>query len=208
MFFFLLVLALFLLVLVVLVLLLLLLLQRSRAMQVRSSVRLMPQIQPSGRRLLPRPAAWSPQQHLVAMIADVSRYILGRTEGRGLGFGQLVRTHTGKCLKCQSSSDGLSDHSVLCAGGRWWSAGPAPVSKLGQGVPGIQRFSFFQSPLYREWRSVLACWARSSLQIGSRCAWYPTFFFLPVSIVPRVEKCLGLSVGDRVLCLRSQTANF
>ena len=29
-----------------------------------------------------------------------------------------------------------------------------------------------------------------------------TVVFLPVSIVPRVEKCLGLSVGDRVLCLR------
>ena len=35
-----------------------------------------------------------------------------------------------------------------------------------------------------------------------------TDFFLPVSIVPRVEKCLGLSVGDRVLCLRSPTADF
>ena len=35
-----------------------------------------------------------------------------------------------------------------------------------------------------------------------------TVFFLPVSIVPRVEKCLGLSVGGRVLCLRSQPADF
>ena len=35
-----------------------------------------------------------------------------------------------------------------------------------------------------------------------------TGFFLPVSIVRRVEKCLGLSVGDRVLCLRSLTADF
>ena len=34
-----------------------------------------------------------------------------------------------------------------------------------------------------------------------------TVVFLPVSIVPRVEKCLGLSVGDRVLCLRSLTAD-
>ena len=42
-----------------------------------------------------------------AMSADVSRHTLGRTEGRGLGSGQLVRTHTGKCLKCQSSSDGI-----------------------------------------------------------------------------------------------------
>ena len=64
------------------------------------------------------PTAWSPDQHLAAMLADVSRYILGGTEGRGLGFGQLVRTHTGKCLKCQSSSDGHSDHRALCAGGR------------------------------------------------------------------------------------------
>ena len=96
----------------------LLLLQRSTAMQVRSSVRLMPQNQPSGRRLLPSPAAWSPDQHHAVTLADVSRHILGRTEGHGLEFGQLVRTHTGKCLKCQSSSDGPSDHSAPCAGGR------------------------------------------------------------------------------------------
>ena len=98
--------------------LLLLLLQRSTAVQVRSSVRLMPQIQPFGRGLLPNPTAWSPDQHFVAMSADISRYIFGWTERHGLGFGQLVRTHTGKCLKCQSSSDGHSDHSALCAGGR------------------------------------------------------------------------------------------
>ena len=35
-----------------------------------------------------------------------------------------------------------------------------------------------------------------------------TVFFLPVSIELRVEKCIGLSVGDRVLCLRSLTADF
>ena len=68
----------------------LLLLQRSTAVQVRSSVRLMPQNQPSGRGLLPSPTAWSPDQHHAAMLADASRHILGRTEGRGLGFGQLV----------------------------------------------------------------------------------------------------------------------
>ena len=96
--------------------LLLLLLQRSTAVQVGSSVWLMPQNQLSGRGLLPSPTAWSPDQHHMAMLADVSRYILGRTEGRGLGFGQLVHTRTGKCLKCQSSSDGLSDHNALCAG--------------------------------------------------------------------------------------------
>ena len=61
----------------------------------RSSVRLMPQNQPSGRGLLPSPTAWSPDQHPAVMLADVSRHVLGRTEGRGLGFGQLVRTHTG-----------------------------------------------------------------------------------------------------------------
>ena len=77
-----------------------LLLQRSTAMQVSSSVRLMPQNQSSGRDLLPNLTAWSPDQHPAAMLADVSQHVLGRAEGRGLGFGQLVRTHTGKCLKC------------------------------------------------------------------------------------------------------------
>ena len=120
-------------------LLLLPLLQRWTAVQVTSSVRLMLQSQPSGRGLLPSPTAWSSDKHPVAMLADVSRHTLGRTEGRGLGFGQLVRTHTGKCLKCQSSSDEHSDHNALCTGGRWWSAGPAPVSRLGQGVPDIHR---------------------------------------------------------------------
>ena len=94
------------------------LLQRSTAAQVRSSVWLMPQNQPSGRDLLLSPTAWSPDQHHAAMLADVFRHILGRTEGRGLGFGQLVRTHKGKCLKHQSSSTGLSDHSALCTDGR------------------------------------------------------------------------------------------
>ena len=73
--------------------------------------------QPSGRGLL-SPTAWSPDQHHAAMLADVSRHTLGRTEGRGLEFGQLVRTYTGKSLKYQSSSDVHSDHSALCAGGR------------------------------------------------------------------------------------------
>ena len=99
-------------------LLLLLLLQRSTAVQVRSSVRFVPQNLPSGGGLLPSPTAWSSDQHPVVMLADVSWHTLGRTEGRGIGFGQLVRTHTGKCLKCQSSSDGHSDHNALCAGGR------------------------------------------------------------------------------------------
>ena len=67
--------------------LLLHLLQRSTAVQVRSSARLMPQNQPSSRGLLSSPTAWSPDQHHAAMLADISRHILGRTEGRGLGFG-------------------------------------------------------------------------------------------------------------------------
>ena len=122
-----------------LLLLLLLLFQWSTAVHVRSSVRLMTQNQPSGRGLLLSPTAWSSDEHPVAMLADVSRHNLGRTEGRGLGFGQLVRTHTGKCLKCQSSSDGHSDNNAL-------------------------------------WK-IVVCWARSSLQIGSRCAWYPPLYF-------------------------------
>ena len=69
------------------------LLQRSTAVQIRSSVRLTPQNQPSGRSLLPSPTACSPDQHHAAMLADVCRHILGRTEGRSVGFGQLVCSH-------------------------------------------------------------------------------------------------------------------
>ena len=54
---------------------------------------LIPRSQPSGRGLLPSPTAWSPDQHIAAVLADVSRHILGRIEGHGLGFGQLVCTH-------------------------------------------------------------------------------------------------------------------
>ena len=49
-------------------LLLLRLLQRSIAVQVRSSVWLMPENQPSGRGLLSNPTAWSPYQHHAAMF--------------------------------------------------------------------------------------------------------------------------------------------
>ena len=105
-------------VVVLLLFLLFLLLQWWTAVQIRSPVRLMPQNQPSGRGLLLSLTARSPDQHPAAMLADVFRHILIRTEGRALGFGQLVRTHTGKCLKCQSSLDGYSDHSAPCAGGR------------------------------------------------------------------------------------------
>ena len=96
----------------------------------------MPQIQPSSRGLLPSPIPWSPDQHLEAMLSDVSRYILDRTEGRGLGFGQLVRTQTGMCLKCQLRP---------------------------------------QCPVRRQ--KIVVCWAHSSLQIGSRCAWCLQFSF-------------------------------
>ena len=70
-------------------LLLLLLLQRSATVQVRSSVRLMPQKQPSGRGLLPSPTAWSPDQHPAAMLADVSAYRNFRTISRDF-FPQLL----------------------------------------------------------------------------------------------------------------------
>ena len=64
---------------------LLLLLLRSTAVQVRSSVRLISQIQPSGRGLPQSPTAWSPDQHHTAMLADVCRHIFDRTRGHGLG---------------------------------------------------------------------------------------------------------------------------
>ena len=132
-----------LLVLVLVLLFLLLLLQRSTAVQVRSSVRLMPQIQPSGRGLLPSPTAWSPDQHLAAMLADVSRHSLGRTEGRGLGV---------------------------------WSACPHSHREVSE-TPILFRQTFRpQCPMRR--RKIVVCWARSSLQIGSSCAWCPPFSFL------------------------------
>ena len=70
----------------IIIIIIIILLQRPTAMQVRSSVRLMPQNQPSGRGLLPSPTAWLSHQHPAAMLADVSRHILGRTEGCVLGF--------------------------------------------------------------------------------------------------------------------------
>ena len=59
---------------------------------------------------------WSPDQHYVTMLDDVYQHILGRTEGRGIGFWSACPQSHRKCLKCQSSSDGHSDHSALCAG--------------------------------------------------------------------------------------------
>ena len=112
-----------------------LLLQRSTAVQVRSSVWLMPQNQPSGRGLLPSSTAWSPNQHHAAMLVDVSWHNLGRAEGRGLGFGQLF----------PHSHREVSEIPVLF---RWALRPQCPV---------------------RRWK-IVVCWARSSLQIGSRCA--------------------------------------
>ena len=89
----------------------LLLLQPSTAVQVRSSVRLMPQIQQSSRGLLPSPTAWSPDNHLAALLADVSRYILGRTEGLGLGFG-IVGSNPGLAL-CLYRVTGLESQCGL-----------------------------------------------------------------------------------------------
>ena len=122
----------------------------------RSSVRLMPQNQPSGRGLLPSPTAWSPDQHPAAMLSDVSRHILDRTGGRGLGFRQLVRTHTEK----------VSEMPVFF---RWALRPQCPVCRrkivvcwarsslqVGARCAWYPPFSFFQSPLNREWGSVLA----------------------------------------------------
>ena len=128
----------------------------------------MPQNPPSGRGLLPSPTACSSDQHHAAMLADVSWHILGRTEGRSLGFGQLVRTCTGNCLKSQSSPDGHSEQTALCAGGRQWSAGPQSPSWVKVCLVSTVFFFFFLC---------LFC-----------------FVFYPVSIKPRTEKCRGLSI--------------
>ena len=93
-------------------------------------------------------------------------------------FGQDSRTWSGVWSACPNSHTKVSEMPILF---RWALRPECPVRR----------------------RKIVVYWARSSLQIGSRCAWYPPFFFLPVSIVPRVEKCLGLSVGERILCLRS-----
>ena len=111
----------------------------------------MPQIQPSGRGLLSSPTAWSPGEHPAAMLAEVSRYILGRT------------------------------WSVI------WSACPhshrevsrMPILFIWAGYSGL--LGPLQSPN----------WVKACL--------VSTVSFLPVSIEPRVEKCLGLSVWDRIL---------
>ena len=107
--------------------------------------------QPPCRGPLLSPTAWSPDQHHATMLADVSRHMVDRTDGRGPGFGRLVRTHPGKCLKRQSSSNGRSDHGALYAGGKKGSVGPAPVSVLGQGtaVSSHKPLNFLDVVLYR-----------------------------------------------------------
>ena len=60
-----------------------------------------------------------------------------------------------KYLKCQSSSDWLSDHSALyCA--RAEGTGLLGPLQIGTRCAWHQPLSFCQSPLNREWRSVLA----------------------------------------------------
>ena len=127
----------------------------------------MPQIQPSGRGLLPSPTAWSPDQHLAAMLADVSWYIWA-------GLKDVVW--------------GLISLSALTQGGVW-NANPLQMGTQTT-VPCAQaEDSGLLDPLQSP------NWVKVCL--------VSTVFFLPVSIVLRVEKCLGLSIGDRVLCLQS-----
>ena len=52
------------------------------------------------------------------MFDDASLCTWGRPGGCGLGFDLHARTRTGVCLKRQSFSDVLSDHSALCTWGR------------------------------------------------------------------------------------------
>ena len=49
------------------------------------------------------------------MFADVSRRILETTEGRGLGFGQFIRTHTGKnqTLRSKQNAENQASNSFL-----------------------------------------------------------------------------------------------
>ena len=102
----------------------------------------MPQNQPSGRGLLPSPTAWSPYQYHAAMLADVSRHILGRTEVRGLGV---------------------------------WSACPHSHREVSEMPIFFRRALRPQCPV--RWWNTAICWARSSVQIGSRCVWYPPLSF-------------------------------
>ena len=52
------------------------------------------------------------------MLDDIFRHILGRTEGHDLGFGQRVRTYTGKCLKCRFPQNRNNfSHDITFLGG-------------------------------------------------------------------------------------------
>ena len=70
------------------------------------------------------------------MFDDASQRTWGRPGGCGLGFDPRARTRTGMCPKRQSVSDVLSDHSALCAAGRWLFVGLAPASVWGGDVAG------------------------------------------------------------------------
>ena len=111
----------------------------------------MPQIQPSGRGLSLSPTAWSSGEHPAAMLAEVSRYILGRT------WSEIWSA-------CPHSHREVSAMPILFI----WAEDSGLLGPL-------------QSPN----------WVKECL--------VSTVFFFPVSIKIRVEKCLGLSVCDRIL---------
>ena len=99
----------------------------------------MPQNQPSGRGLLPSPTAWSPDQHHVSWRLSV--YI-----------GQDWRAWSGVWPACPHSHREVSEMPVVF---RWALRPQCPVRS----------------------RKIVVCWARSSLQNGSRFALYPPFSF-------------------------------
>ena len=78
----------------------------------------------------------------VLISASVHYRTAGGSEGRqgrwrgGLGFDLRARTRTGMCPKRPSFSGVRSDHSGLCAGGRWWFVGLASAAVWGRGAPG------------------------------------------------------------------------
>ena len=77
--------------------------------------------------------------------------------GCGLKFGQLVCTHTRKCLKCQSNPLQMGTQTTVPCAQAEDSGMLGQLSlQIGSRCAWYPPFSFFQSPLYREWRSVLA----------------------------------------------------
>ena len=67
-------------------------------------------------------------------------------------FGQEWRTWSGGWSACLHSHREVSEMPILL---RWALRPHCPVRR----------------------RKIVVCWARSSFQIGSRCAWYPPFSF-------------------------------